>query len=182
MPYMGGITFLDYVKELPKGKREAKGATRGGYATSTKKPAAAKPVAAETAANGDGATPRGLPEASQATAGGAGGGGSEADLIGAKIDAKVKLFIFREHCCFCFVFVFVFFVGDSCLAPRFCFGREIVSSSTRVALTFAGGCWRRGRGGGGVGGSETDLMDKEIDAKASRFVAFHCFYCKSQQK
>eukprot|EP00904_Undaria_pinnatifida_P011963 jgi/Undpi1/7898/HiC_scaffold_24.g10370.m1 len=88
VPYMGGITFLDYVKELPKGKREAKGATRGGYATSTKKPAAAKPVAAETAANGDGATPRGLPEASQATAGGAGGEGSEADLIGAKIDAK----------------------------------------------------------------------------------------------
>ncbi|CAN0417467.1 unnamed protein product, partial [Ectocarpus fasciculatus] len=36
VPFMGGITFLDYVKELPKGKREAKGATKGGYATSQK--------------------------------------------------------------------------------------------------------------------------------------------------
>ncbi|CAN0390348.1 unnamed protein product, partial [Scytosiphon promiscuus] len=24
VPYMGGLTFLEYVKELPKGKREAK--------------------------------------------------------------------------------------------------------------------------------------------------------------
>ena len=37
---MGGITFLDYVKELPKGKREAKGATKGGYASTAKKPVA----------------------------------------------------------------------------------------------------------------------------------------------
>lgn len=98
---MGGITFLDYVKELPKGKREAKGATKGGYAAATtKKPAAAPaataaapaPAAAAaaggvTSANGSGATARGLPEASQA---GVGGGGSEADLIGEKIAAKVK--------------------------------------------------------------------------------------------
>lgn len=32
MPYMGGITFLEYVKDLPKGKREAKSSSKGGKA------------------------------------------------------------------------------------------------------------------------------------------------------
>jgi WHEP-TRS domain len=32
VPYMGGVTFVPYVKELPSDKQEAKGATKGGYA------------------------------------------------------------------------------------------------------------------------------------------------------
>lgn len=82
---MGGITFIDYVKELPKGKREAKGATKGGYATT----AAKKPAAAKPAANGAASAPRGLPEASTAAAGG-GGAGGEVDVIAEKIVAKVR--------------------------------------------------------------------------------------------
>ena len=110
---MGGITFLDYVKELPKGKREAKGATKGGYASTTKKPAAPSSTAAAPApaaatpapgvasANGSGSTARGLPEASEAGAGG-GGGGSEADLIGEKIAAKVSRSFFVSLYFVCF--------------------------------------------------------------------------------
>lgn len=48
---MGGITFLDYVKELPKGKKEAKGSSKGGYSTGAP---AAKAV---PAANGGSAAP-----------------------------------------------------------------------------------------------------------------------------
>eukprot|EP00752_Nemacystus_decipiens_P011622 g10317.t1 len=89
VPYMGGITFLDYVKELPKGKREAKGATKGGYATSQKKPAAAAAAPAAAAAVPNGAvaaesTARGLPGVEETK----GEGGSEADAIGDKIAAK----------------------------------------------------------------------------------------------
>ncbi len=92
---MGGITFLDYVKELPKGKREAKGATKGGYATSApaqKKPAAANGAVAPAAAAAAPApapavesTARGLSGVEESK----GGGGSEADAIGDKIAAKV---------------------------------------------------------------------------------------------
>lgn len=96
VPYMGGITFLDYVKELPKGKREAKGATKGGYATAQKKPvAAAAATAAATTPNGAAAaesTARALPGAEE-TKGGGGGGDSEADAIGDKITAKVSRYI-----------------------------------------------------------------------------------------
>lgn len=87
---MGGLTFLDYVKELPKGKREAKGATKGGYATAAapKKPAAAHAAAATP--NGAAAvesTARALPGVEETKGG---GGGSEADAIGDKIAAKVR--------------------------------------------------------------------------------------------
>ncbi|CAM9322056.1 unnamed protein product [Pylaiella littoralis] len=85
VPYMGGITFLDYVKELPKGKREAKGATKGGYATTPqKKPAAAK--AAPAAALESSA--RGLAAGVEETKGGGGSGDSEADAIADKITSK----------------------------------------------------------------------------------------------
>lgn len=91
---MGGLTFLEYVKELPKGKREAKGATKGGYATSQKKPAA--PAATANGSSDAAAvesTTRGLPAATgvEEAKGGAagGGGGSEADAIADKITAKV---------------------------------------------------------------------------------------------
>lgn len=95
VPYMGGITFLDYVKELPKGKREAKGATKGGYATSApaqKKPVVANGAAAPAAAEAAAAAPavestaRGLPGVEESKGG---EGGSEADAIGDKIAAKV---------------------------------------------------------------------------------------------
>ena len=89
VPYMGGITFLDYVKELPKAKREAKGSTKGGYATNatTKKSAPKKatlPPKAPPASAGGAApesTSRGLPEV---------GGGSEIDSIEKQILAKVS--------------------------------------------------------------------------------------------
>lgn len=87
VPFMGGITFLDYVKELPKGKREAKGATKGGFATSTNKPASAPtPPPAPAAANGGAAesSARGLPGVEEAK------GGSEADAIADKITAMVR--------------------------------------------------------------------------------------------
>ena len=89
---MGGLTFLDYVKELPKGKREAKGATKGGYATAAapKKPAAAPAAAAAATPNGAAAvesTARALPGVEETKGG---GGGSEADAIGDKIAAKVR--------------------------------------------------------------------------------------------
>lgn len=84
---MGGITFLDYVKELPKGKRETKGATRGGYAADPKKAAAPAPApaAAAATANADGATTssaRGLPVVAEAET-------SATDVVAAKIVAKV---------------------------------------------------------------------------------------------
>lgn len=83
---MGGITFLDYVKELPKGKRETKGATRGGYAADPKKAAVPAPAPAPAAtANADGATTssaRGLPVVAEAEA-------SATDVVAAKIVAKV---------------------------------------------------------------------------------------------
>lgn len=95
---MGGITFLDYVKELPKGKREAKGATKGGYATKQKAPVAAK-TAAPAAAVGSSARalPGGGVEEAKGGGGGGGRGGSgdpEADAIADKIASKVML----EYC------------------------------------------------------------------------------------
>lgn len=93
---MGGITFLDYVKELPKGKREAKGATKGGYATAPKKavdetkssPAAGTATARSLApASANGVNPvaesrtRAIPES---------GAGVEAGAIAEKIVAKVR--------------------------------------------------------------------------------------------
>lgn len=100
---MGGITFLDYVKELPKGKREAKGATKGGYTTAPKKPAAAAPAAAAAAAAAT--TPNGAAAAVESTARAlpgveetkGGGGGSEADAIGAKITAKVSRYKMKRY-------------------------------------------------------------------------------------
>lgn len=100
VPYMGGITFLDYVKELPKGKREAKGATKGGYATKQKTPTGAKAAAAaEAPAAKAGSSARALPGAggggAEESKGGDGGGGGsgdpEADAIADKIASKVRL-------------------------------------------------------------------------------------------
>lgn len=72
---MGGITFLDYVKDLPKGKREAKISSKSGQAKAAP-PAAApsQPPAEPSAANGTPApesasTSRALPEAPQADTG-----------------------------------------------------------------------------------------------------------------
>lgn len=105
VPYMGGITFLDYVKELPKGKREAKGATKGGYATTPqKKPAAAK--AAPAAALESSA--RGLAAGVEETKGGGGSGDSEADAIADKITSKVGTLLYVRACTYvCSMYVIV---------------------------------------------------------------------------
>lgn len=82
---MGGITFLDYVKDLPKGKKEAKGATKGGYATGS---AAAKP-AAQPVATANGEAPAPVIESTSRELPAAAAGVDEEQVLAQKIAAKV---------------------------------------------------------------------------------------------